>query len=391
MSLLVTPQVCPAAFPNSQSDPVNEKERIDKKEAMDRKIQGDGYKTGNNLFPVVHPQNGDKAAILRSILSPPKAAKPIVLNKQQVCVLEDMRKKDSESGCKSWKQAAKSSGVAFGNLILSCGSRVCGKFMGTQTNAATVENVNLVPLTSNISEGVKSPEYHRYHLLIKDRVGESFLKEDDELSYFLCPLTSQLPEVPVTVMSSSNRNNLHFDFQAIAQWLKDHPGQIYPGFKNIFTLDDLVMDFVCMSSIIQRLVRLNQTCLEQDELGQMTLFFPDVFKARKLIMEYCVCNTDRINRILKYTLTLQPNMELQEENDVNAVITDLFTSQSQQRLTSEQMGWKLRGLQVQLRKKKVPITLPTSFWGLFSTKASFLGFSIQEAEKEGQCLEGDFK
>jgi hypothetical protein len=86
-----------------------------------------------------------------------------------------------------------------------------------------------------------------------------FIAKDDVLSKYLCPITKKIPtspvkfcKEPVEVGHPIEIGNT-YEEEAIVQWLSDHPGQIFPGEKEVYTRVDLSYDFAYVNTVRDRI------------------------------------------------------------------------------------------------------------------------------------------
>jgi len=109
-----------------------------------------------------------------------------------------------------------------------------------------------------------SPGYQSWKKLhletLKNKIVSEFVKKDRVLKYFLCPISGELPLVPVKLRGTQ----LVFDFKSIREWTAHNYGKAYPG-TNIVPdrLSNFVFDNAHVLTILDRLEMLFNYSVEK--------------------------------------------------------------------------------------------------------------------------------
>lgn len=105
-----------------------------------------------------------------------------------------------------------------------------------------------------------SPQYISWRTARKNRQEadnvKEFIREDEILKLAVCPIKKEIPEIPMRAPGG-----MIFEFDAVTEWLDNHPGEIYPGLKEPFSKEDLVYDLSHVYGVLDRIDYLKSKCL----------------------------------------------------------------------------------------------------------------------------------
>jgi hypothetical protein len=112
-----------------------------------------------------------------------------------------------------------------------------------------------VVICTRIIQISQSPAYQAWKArrveIMKDKAVFEFLKQDQILCHFLCPITGEIPLLP-----SKTRFDITYDYEAAVQWIRQNPGKPLPGSTEPSTTEELRFDYGHINSICTRLSKL---------------------------------------------------------------------------------------------------------------------------------------
>lgn len=123
-------------------------------------------------------------------------------------------------------------------------------------------------IVENIAQIKNSPGYKAWKNLhtqtMSDNKITDFLKEDDLLLHFLCPITKKIPKIPAKTADS----NITYDYSAACQWI--NTGKPLPGLNKVITINELLFDYAHINTILLRLKEL-KSLLENEEKRRISV------------------------------------------------------------------------------------------------------------------------
>lgn len=311
------------------------------------------------------------------------------LNWRQVTALEEVQKKQLESLTVSKiKFFIERPGklnkqlVAIGKLQV-VGAAI-GAFAGPEgavAGAAVAGCCGLFAIGRRIVR-LNTREFQEYREvrqeMLREGFIENFVKEDDELRHFLCPITHTLPEIPVTFSSPANPYNFHYDYQAIDTMLKEKPETVPPGCLTSFNHEDLTLDFPCMRAILNRFAQLTQACLERDPIVQIGQISTLPINLKEMVVEYYGIDEYKTNNILIRMIDLRSRIIRNRDVELKRRIQNLYAQRDQGIISDKVLGEKLSDLKYKyMFIKKAVCDTPNFIYRLFGVKPKLTEFRVQ--------------
>lgn len=344
----------------------------------------------------------DHAALLKEILPKTIPAQPVDLTKKQADALKKVPKREIASRSVTSLTYLLQSPKALLNprdlaniTFWAANGALTGAFLGGGIGAligagAVTLTVTTVAIITNINSDLKSPEFRTFSILrqevLRARLMDDFLLGDEILQYFVCPISHKIPAIPLT-FDCSNKNNIHFDLEAISKWLDTKPNKAPPLCKYTFTYDQLKLDLPCINSIISRLPQLIRTCLNREEVVQKFQRLPNEFpfNVKEIIIGFVECDTSKINKVLIHIIEVCDNFTKQRNEFAIDKIKQIHKKKIVKRVSGVKAGWELRKLHQEMTKIKVPfISTPWCF-----CEPKLLGFSVNSDYVEEQSNLGE--
>lgn len=383
VTIMVTTVVAVAAFSRRRDE---REDHVDSDAQGDKKAQaanrGESPKKIRTLL-----DQGDIKEILREVL--PKPVNPITatLNKAQVKVIVN----PAEALAKSEEATAKPIVIHVKDrkegVILTEGD-IVGLDAEAATAVKTDSGLNVAYVSEKVYEMLLSPAYHRFYQLRQIAFGNGVIRElvkhDSQLCDYLCPISGELPIIPVTVNSQhANGQNRHFDLLSILNWFKGNPGEIPPCCNGVFSEKDLELDFPCMSTIISRLEEVVQAFLEKSKELKRVWGNAHV---EALDLEQGG-DKNHANVVVSNALRASLYFLKTRETFARYCITQILEREKKGEISAHESGWELCDLKLRLcRRKMALITEPNCFLRLFGAQPYLNGFAISSSSVEERSL-----
>lgn len=161
----------------------------------------------------------------------------------------------------------------------------------------------------------------------KTQLVYQYILSDNQLKYFICPITQTLPIMPIKFAGSDEV----YDGDPLIDWINHNPNAVHPYFNKVLKLEDVVIDFAHLYSIVDRLENLHRKTLAyiDQEAYQYNSAIDHFFQThgtvqlnevRKIIADYLdFSSITRINEFEQFE-----TRRLRESHPVLCKLTCLF-------------------------------------------------------------------